>query len=78
MTDINDLKNRFGYHAPKDDGVKKTHARIRALHYATAIELNAYLPDGREKALVMTKLEESMMWANAAIARMNPITEDPA
>ena len=26
-------------------------------------------PDSREKSLALTKLEESIMWANAAIAR---------
>lgn len=75
---MDDLKNRFGYHAPKDDGVKAVHAHIRRLHFLLAKEMGNCLPDGREKALVMTKLEESMMWANAAIARMNPVTEDPA
>jgi hypothetical protein len=27
------------------------------------------LPDGREKALCMTKLEEASMWAKASVAR---------
>ena len=74
----NDLKNRFAYHAPKDDFVKATHRSVRRLHYILADELDSLLPDGREKSLVFTKLEESMMWANAAIARVNPITEEPA
>jgi hypothetical protein len=29
----------------------------------------AEYPPGREKALAITKLEEAMLWANAAIAR---------
>jgi len=73
-----DLKNRFAYHAPKDDVVKHDHRNVRRMHYQLADELDAILPEGREKALVFTKLEESMMWANAAIARVNPITEEPA
>lgn len=30
---------------------------------------NRHLPDGREKSLAMTRLEEVMFWSNAAIAR---------
>lgn len=33
-----------------------------------AVILNERLPEGREKALAMTKLEECAMWANKAIA----------
>lgn len=28
-----------------------------------------FLPDGREKALAITKLEECSMWSKAAVAR---------
>src|SRR5438128_10206802 len=38
--------------------------------YATlAHQLADHLPDGREKAAAITKLEESMFWATAAVAR---------
>lgn len=39
--------------------------KIKDLAYV----INATCPDGREKSLAMTKLEEAAMWANAAIAR---------
>jgi hypothetical protein len=73
--DKKDLENRFGYHAPPNDTVKADHAAVRSLHHLLATQMNELLPDGREKSIVLTKLEESMMWCNAAIARKNPITE---
>lgn len=33
-----------------------------------AVILNERLPEGREKAIAMIKLEECVMWANKAIA----------
>lgn len=34
-----------------------------------ALVINDICPDSREKTLSLTKLEEAIMWANAAIAR---------
>ena len=66
-----DLDNRFDYHAPPDDNpvFRQAHEKARAHVKLCAVELNKILPDGREKSLVLTKLEEAMFWANAAIAR---------
>jgi hypothetical protein len=63
-----DLVNRFTYHAPKGNQPDK-YERIRsdAFDFATVIE--TLCPDSREKSLALTKLEEAVMWANAAIAR---------
>ena len=41
--------------------------RDKAKNLAQFIE--TVVPDSREKSLSMTKLEESVMWANAGIAR---------
>jgi hypothetical protein len=63
-----DLSNRFDYHAPDEEKVGR-HERTRdTLHVATA-KICTELPEGREKSLFITKMEEAMFWANAAIAR---------
>lgn len=67
---MNDLENRFTYHPPNDERAA-THNVIRTLLLATAERFDSQLPDGREKSLALTKLEEAMFWANAAIARNN-------
>lgn len=64
-----DIENRFAYHAPKDEATKDKHSYIRALCLDVAYEINDACPEGREKSTAITKMEEAMMWANAAIAR---------
>lgn len=63
-----DLKHRFTYHPPKD-GQPETYQAIRAAGFNLARLIDEAAPDGREKSLALTKVEESVMWANAAIAR---------
>lgn len=67
--DSAELANRFEYHQPVGTGKIMAHQAVRESLADMAARLNDWLPDGREKALVMTKLEEAMFWANAAIAR---------
>lgn len=64
-----DLKNRFSFHPAIAEETKLAHSRIRSFCHHLAKEINDTVPDGREKALALTKLEEVMMWANAGIAR---------
>jgi hypothetical protein len=64
-----DLVNRFNYHPPLTEDRRETHATIRSELLDVAEWLNEQLPDGREKSLAVTKLEEAMFWANAALAR---------
>lgn len=68
---MSDLNNRFDYHPPKDEATKQAHETVRSILHATAVWMEDNLPGGREQALVITKLEEAMFWANAAIARNN-------
>lgn len=64
-----DIANRFAFHAATTDEKRDAHTSVRQLHRQLADEMNDRLPEGREKSLVLTKLEESMFWANAALAR---------
>ena len=67
--DSNDLDNRFAYHPPKNENTAQTHGLIRDNCRGLAAMLDAHCPDSRELSLAITKLEEVMYWANAAIAR---------
>ena len=69
MADINAvIENNFKYHAPKD-GQNEKYELIRATAKTLAYLIDEDCPASREKSLAMTKLEESVMWANASIAR---------
>lgn len=65
-----DIANRFDYHKPNAKKVLE-HETVRMQVGALAHEWDQSLPVGREQALALTKLEEAMFWANAAIARSN-------
>ncbi len=66
--DNDELETRFTYHAPKE-GQPELYECIRHVSRDLALCINDLCPDSREKSLAMTKLEEAVMWANAAIAR---------
>lgn len=63
-----DLTRRFGYHRP-DDVARIAHEQVRADCLALAQSIDLAGADSREKSLAITALEETMMWANAMIAR---------
>lgn len=65
---MDELVKRFTYHPPKGDQPEKYDA-IRKFALEFAKDIMDLCPDSREKSLAITKLEESVMWANAAIAR---------
>jgi hypothetical protein len=66
-----DIVHRFAFHAATTKEKADAHGSIRARIGDVAHALNDELPEGREKSLAITKLEEAMFWANAAIARNN-------
>lgn len=67
--EVVELRHRFTYHAPRDELVTMAHDQVRQSCFQLARGLWTLLPEGRERSLVMTKLEEAAFWANAAIAR---------
>lgn len=69
--DSGDIENRFKFHPATSKETQDNHSRVRSSCWALADDMNDYLPEGREKSLAITKLEEVMFWANAAIARYN-------
>lgn len=65
---FDDIQNRFAYHKPDEDRVER-HGAVRNSLQSVALKILSLTPPGREQALALTKLEEAMVWANAAIAR---------
>ncbi len=68
MDDV-ELTTRFTYHAPvtREQQVKYEKLRAAAKDYAKMVE--DLCPESREKSIAMTNIEQSSMWANAAVAR---------
>lgn len=63
-----EIEKRFTYHPPKGDQQER-YVALRETAHAFAIEIVESTPVSREQSLALTSLEQSIMWANAAIAR---------
>lgn len=68
MAQYDDLQNRFTYHPPTPARAQD-HDLVRNSLLSVADMLSTFIPVGREHSLFLTKIEEAMFWANAAIAR---------
>lgn len=64
----NEIERRFSFHKA-DEAKAQEHDLVRNQVKGIAHYWSGNLPAGRESALAITKLEEAMFWANAAIAR---------
>ena len=62
------IENNFSYHRVQE-GQAERYERLREEAKELAYSIDALCPNSREKSLAMTKLEESIMWAYASIAR---------
>ncbi|MFD6343628.1 hypothetical protein ACFWF9_02735 [Streptomyces roseolus] len=65
---LEEIDRRFGFHLADTPERVAAHEAVRSACRALALVLNE-LPPGREAALAMTLCEQSMFWANAAVAR---------
>ena len=57
-------------HRPSDEDIAVIEG-MRADFINLAEEVQALTPESREQSIALTKLEEALMWAVAAIARNN-------
>ena len=64
-----DIDNRFKFHPADTAARREAHEDVRESCRSLAHHLNEVLPEGREKALAFTHLEEVMFWGNAGLAR---------
>ena len=62
------IENDFTYHAPTGDKGEH-HQWVRDAGKSFAKTVLDCCPEGREQSLDLTKIEEAVFWANAAIAR---------
>lgn len=69
--DPSDIAHRFAFHPATTEEKRDAHTSVRQQCRQLADFLNDKLPDGRDKSVAITKLEEAMFWANAALARQS-------
>lgn len=62
------IEKAFTYHTPKVDQ-RERYIQIRDAARNLVELFNDLAPASRERSLAITKTEEAVMWANAAIAR---------
>lgn len=62
------LDNNFVHHEPQGNQTQKYEV-IRGSGKSMALTLCRLCPESRELSIALTKLEEAVFWANAAIAR---------
>lgn len=64
-----ELRHRAAYHPPQTDDTVRAHEDVREVTTQITLLYNDLLPEGREKSMALTFLDQAMWAANAAIAR---------
>ena len=71
---IERIEKNFAYHPPIDNqGLRYAHLRAIAKDFAHI--LVRACPESRELSMALSHLEETVMWANASIARNEPVQD---
>ena len=65
--DKTQIDNIFTYHAPKENQAER-YKLLRQYARELALRIEEHCPESREKSLAITSLQQTVMWANAAIA----------
>jgi hypothetical protein len=68
IMDSKTIDNNFMYHPPRE-GQPEIYEEIRIKAKLLVLLIQSVVPESREKSLAITKIEESVFWANAGIAR---------
>ena len=79
MLGRDEIENRFGYHKATIEGDEATaprHHGLRRRFKEFANHLDEVLPEGRDKALAFTALEEASMWSHKSIANTAPVVDE--
>ena len=63
-----EIENAFTYHKPFGDQPAR-YEEMRNQAHTLALHIVGNTPKSREQSLALTKLDEVVFWANAAIAR---------
>lgn len=74
-----EIKSRFGFHRAAIEGqhaMAMEHSYIRSLYCEFAEKLDRLIPDGRNKDLMFTNLEDASMRTHKAIAEPLPLIEE--
>ena len=66
---LREITHRFTNHPPQNEEVSNLLNAITEEMIVVGVFFVSNLPEGREKSLAITKLEEASMWAKAAVAR---------
>lgn len=71
MRSLDDALDQFAYHPATSDTAMK-HAAVREAYSDFVRHVWPLIPDGPEKTLALRKLQESLFYANTAIALTAP------